>query len=166
MLRGNLKILTLKALEKKSLSGYALMKYIEEKIGTKPSPGSMYPLLEELTNEKLITCKEDGRQKIYSITSIGKEKLKETNKQKDLLVRKVGEYILMWSEMTGQDMSPFMETVQSLRTGKLALEDIPQEVTALKIEMSRIFNKGLYAANRKKVNEILKNATENLKKIK
>lgn len=166
MLRGNLKILTLKALERQSLSGYALMKHIEGKINTKPSPGSMYPLLEELTKEKLIACKEEGRQKIYSMTNAGKEKLKEINKQKDLLVKNVGEYIMMWGEMTGQDMAPFMETLQSLKTGKLALEDIPREVTALKIETSRIFNKGLYATNKKKINEILKNATEELKKIK
>ena len=166
MIRGNLKALALKALEKQPLSGYSLMKHIEEKLGTKPSPGSIYPLLDELTKEKIVTCKEEGRQKIYSITSIGKEKLKEINKQKDLLVKNVGDYILMWGEMTGQDMSPFIETVQSLKTGKLALEDIPREVTALKMEMSRILNKGLYTANRKKVNEILKNAAEELKKIK
>lgn len=166
MIRGNLRLLTLKALDKQRMSGYSLMKYMAEKIGTKPSPGSIYPLLEELAQEKLISCREEGRQKIYSITSAGKDKLKEINKQKDAMIQKAGEYVLMWGEMTGQDMSPFMETVNSLKTGKLSLEEIPREVAEIKIEMARVFNKGLYVQNRQKVNAILKNAAAELRKIK
>ena len=38
--------------------------------GWRPSPGSVYPLLEELTQEGLIQKREDGR---YEITQKGKE---------------------------------------------------------------------------------------------
>ena len=51
MLRGFLRIVVLKALAESPKSGYALMKYIEERIGSKPSSGSMYPLLDKLKTE-------------------------------------------------------------------------------------------------------------------
>ena len=118
MIRGNLKILVLKALAKKPLSGYALMKYIEDKIGTKPSPGSMYPLLDELTKQKFVTCKEDGRKKIYSLTKEGKEHLKVINIHKDILIKKTEESIKMWAALTGEDIKPFEQTMEALKKGK------------------------------------------------
>ena len=39
-------------------------------LGWRPSPGSVYPLLEELTQEGLIRPREDGR---YEATAKGKE---------------------------------------------------------------------------------------------
>lgn len=165
MIRGSLRILTLKALEKQQLSGYSLMKYIEERLGTKPSPGSIYPLLDDLTKEKLVTCKEDGRQKIYSLTKEGHEQLKITQMHKDIMLKKVEESINMWAAMTGTEISAFRETIEALKKGKYSIEEIPPEVTALKIEMGRIFNKELFAENRKKVKEILKKAAEELRKI-
>ncbi len=40
--------------------------------GWRPSPGSVYPLLEEMTEEGLIQKKEDGR---YELTEKGKQEL-------------------------------------------------------------------------------------------
>ena len=165
MIRGNLRLLTLKALEKRPLSGYALMKYIEEKIGTKPSPGSMYPLLDDLAKDKLVKCKKQGRKKIYEITKQGKEHLKIINIHKDVLIKKTEEALKMWSTMTGQDTSPFKDTIEALKKGRYSIEDIPQEITALKVELARIFSKGLFPKNKKKVKEIINNTVKELKKI-
>ena len=107
MIRGNLKVLVLKALNKNPLSGYALMKYVEDKIGTKPSPGSMYPLLDDLTKESFVTCKKDGRKKIYSLTKAGKEHLKVINLHKDILIKKIEESMRMWATLTGEDIKQF-----------------------------------------------------------
>jgi DNA-binding PadR family transcriptional regulator len=43
MIRGHLRFLALNALAKKDMSGYELMKFFEQAIGKKPSPGSIYP---------------------------------------------------------------------------------------------------------------------------
>ena len=166
MIRGNLKLLTLKALAKKPLSGYALMKYIEEKIGTKPSPGSMYPLLEELTKDKFVICKKEGRKKIYSLTKEGKEHLKIIDIHKDIIIKKTEEAVRMWSALTGEDIKPFEDTITALKKGKYSIEDIPPEVQELKMELARIFSKGLFQKNKKKVKTIMKNATKELKQIK
>ena len=166
MIRGNLKLLTLKALAKKPLSGYALMKNIEDKIGTKPSPGSMYPLLEELTKANFVTCKKDGRKKIYSLTKEGKEHLKIIDLHKGILLQKIEESMKMWGALTGEDLKPFHETMEALKKGKYSIEDIPPEVQNFKIELGRIFSRGLFLKNKKKVKEILQKTTKELKKIK
>ena len=166
MIRGNLKILVLKALDKKPLSGYALMKFIEDKIGTKPSPGSMYPLLDDLKKDSFVVCKKDGRKKIYSLTKAGKEHLKIINLHKDILLKKTEESIKMWAAMTGEDLAPFQEIMDALKKGKYSIEDIPPEVQIFKIEMARIFSRGLFQKNKKKVKEILKKATKELKNLK
>jgi len=166
MIRGNLKILVLKALDKKPLSGYALMKYIEDKIGTKPSPGSMYPLLDDLKKDSFVVCKKDGRKKIYSLTKAGKEHLKVINLNKDILLKKTEESIKMWAALTGENLSQFQEIIEALKKGKYAIEDIPPEVQIFKIEMAKIFSKGLFQKNKKKVKDILKKATKELKNLK
>lgn len=166
MIRGNLKLLVLKALDKKPLSGYALMKFIEDKIGTKPSPGSIYPVLEDLTKQKFVTCRKEGRKKIYSLTKEGKEHLKIIDMHKDLLLKKVEESLNMWAALTGEDLGPFRETVQALKKGKYSIEDIPPEVQEFKIALARIFAKGRFQKNKKKVKNILSRATKELKDIK
>jgi DNA-binding PadR family transcriptional regulator len=166
MIRGNLKLLVLKALDKKPLSGYALMKYIEDKIGTKPSPGSIYPVLDDLTKQKLVTCKKEGRKKIYSLTKEGREHLKVIDMHKDILVKKVEESLNMWAALTGEDLGPFKETVEALKKGKYSIEDIPPEVQELKIELARMFSRGIFQKNKKKVKDILSRTIKELKKIK
>ena len=47
MFPGHLKMLVLRILSKQELSGYAIIKQIEHETGFwKPSPGSMFPLLQ------------------------------------------------------------------------------------------------------------------------
>lgn len=166
MIRGNLRLLTLKALDKKPLSGYALMKFIEDKIGSKPSPGSMYPLLEELQKEKMLDCKKEGRKKIYSLTKEGKDKLKIIDIHKDILIKKIDESVNMWAALTGEDIAQFKDTMEALRKGTYSIEDIPPEVAEFKIEVARIFSQGLFKSNRKKVKELLQKTTAELRKIK
>jgi len=69
---GFLKLTLLKLISKGPVHGYALMKEIERITDEewKPSPGSIYPALQEL-----VTCNAQGRRKIYEITPLGKETL-------------------------------------------------------------------------------------------
>lgn len=79
-LKGHLKFAILKALEKKPLHGYAIIKRIEELTTVwKPTTGSIYPMLAHMEKEKLVTAKsrkETGRKiKVYRIAKKGKAKL-------------------------------------------------------------------------------------------
>jgi len=77
MKAGYLKLLVLNKLLKEDLTGYDLILNVSSYFEKKPSPGSMYPLLNELLKNKHIKVREDGRKKIYSITPVGKTYLQE-----------------------------------------------------------------------------------------
>ena len=61
MIRGQLNAFILKSIEEKPMSGYSLMKSIGETIGSRPSSGSVYPLLEKMRAEGAIEIKKEGR---------------------------------------------------------------------------------------------------------
>ena len=75
---GFLKLVVLKLVSQEPTHGYALMKRIEELTETDwcPSPGSIYPALQELEKEELITVHDEGRRRLYAITPKGEEMLK------------------------------------------------------------------------------------------
>ena len=57
-----------------SSNGYGLIKAIEEKTGGawRPSPGSVYPTLQQLVDEELISPTGDGRRTEYELTEASK----------------------------------------------------------------------------------------------
>ncbi len=81
MIKGYLNILLLKELNSLEQTGYSLLKIFKEKYGG-VSPGSLYPMLSNLEENKYIKCKVDGRKKIYNITSQGKSTLAKLLKEK------------------------------------------------------------------------------------
>ncbi len=88
-IRGILKLLIMKELEKSSASGYDLIKRISN-IVKKPSPGSIYPLLKELTNSGFLNVKIDGNRKLYSLSEKGKLVLEEASKrEKEAILKKI-----------------------------------------------------------------------------
>ena len=69
--RGWLRPWVLGILHRNSKNGAEIMDQIEQlSLGWRPSPGSVYPLLEELASEGLVRRREDGR---YETTPRGKE---------------------------------------------------------------------------------------------
>ena len=71
-MEGHLKIFVLKELHKKELTGYDIMKKVEQLTGKKPSSGTMYPLLNNLCEKQLISVKQKGKRKLYSLSQKGK----------------------------------------------------------------------------------------------
>lgn len=73
-LKGYLSYLILWIIHKKTRNGAEITREIEKRRGTKPNPGTIYPLLKELKNKGLISINE---KKYYSLTLSGEEELKE-----------------------------------------------------------------------------------------
>ena len=71
-MRGGLRHFVIYLLKGKPMNGMELMNAMEtNSMGFwRPSPGSIYPLLEQLKNENLVKKREDGR---YELTPEGKE---------------------------------------------------------------------------------------------
>lgn len=85
MKRGFLKFYLLKLLGDRPRSGYDLIKKIEQETGHwKPSTGSVYPLLQALENQGLITTRteSDREKKVHAITEAGHVALREAQRAK------------------------------------------------------------------------------------
>ena len=74
VIKRNLELVTLSILEKGSMSGYSLIKEISSQFHILISQGTIYPLLYSLQKEGTLAIKNGvGREKIYELTSKGKE---------------------------------------------------------------------------------------------
>ena len=73
--RGDVRSAVLHLLAEKPMHGYQVIAEIEQRSGGawKPSPGSVYPTLQLLADEGLITAAEEGGRKTYSLTPEGRE---------------------------------------------------------------------------------------------
>ncbi|HEX7353681.1 MAG TPA: PadR family transcriptional regulator [Mycobacteriales bacterium] len=72
--RGDIRPLLLVGLADGSAHGYELMRRLEEASGGAwtPSPGSVYPTLQLLEDEGLLTCSSAGGKKVYTLTTSGR----------------------------------------------------------------------------------------------
>ena len=73
--RGDVRSAVLALLAEQPMHGYQIIREIEERSGGswKPSAGSVYPTLQLLADEGLISAEESNGRKIYSLTDAGRE---------------------------------------------------------------------------------------------
>ncbi len=79
-MRGMLSFQILWELGKKPMNGQELAVQIGLRRGTKPSPGTIYPALKELTQKNLIMGEKKGREVIYALTDEGRIGLEEASR--------------------------------------------------------------------------------------
>lgn len=75
MAKGDVRAAVLALLAEKPMHGYQIINEISERSGGtwKPSPGSVYPTLQLLADEGLISVQESDGRKTYSLTVEGRE---------------------------------------------------------------------------------------------
>lgn len=71
-MKGFLSFLMLWMISKKNMTGAEISSEISKRKGTKPSPGTIYPVLKDLKEKGLI---DGNKKKVYSITKNGKKEL-------------------------------------------------------------------------------------------
>ena len=71
--RGDIRTAILLALAEEPMHGYQVIQSIEKRShgAWKPSPGSIYPTLQLLADEGLVTSEQVGERKVYSLTEAG-----------------------------------------------------------------------------------------------
>jgi len=165
MLRGFLKIVVLKALADGPKSGYSLMKFVMERVGSKPSPGSMYPLLDNLKKEGLVDVKGVGRAKEYKLTVEGKHKLHAIDEKRNECLSNFIEGMKMLSALTGEDMSFPMAMVESMRKGVFPFKEINPEWDNVRNEVFMLMRQGKLKEKAPRVRKILAAAFKELKAV-
>ena len=77
--KGDIRSVILSLLSEGPSNGYGLIKAIAEKTGGawRPSPGSVYPTLQQLVDEDLIVSTGDGRKTEFDLTDAGRSHVTE-----------------------------------------------------------------------------------------
>jgi formylmethanofuran dehydrogenase subunit E len=165
MLRGHLKIVVLKALAESPKSGYSLMKFIEEKIGVKPSSGSMYPLLDSLKQNNLVSVTKKGRSNEYSLTSQGKEHLSIINEKKSECISQMEESMNMISTLTDEDMNMHKVIIEMMKKGEVPFKELNPELNKFRTFLFKMAKEGSLKKNSSKIKKILAKVNEEMKKL-
>jgi len=71
-MKGFLSFLILWLVNKKKMTGAEITQELEQRRGHRPSPGTIYPVLKDLTSKKLLAV---DKNKKYSLTKKGKQEL-------------------------------------------------------------------------------------------
>ena len=88
-MQGYLKIFVLRELVKKERTGYELMKSFERFTHKMPSPGTIYPLLNDLLRKKLVTFSAKDNRKIYRISKKGEKILRNLMAERKNALEKI-----------------------------------------------------------------------------
>ena len=102
--RGDLKFAILGLIEQKPMHGYEVMQELEEQSAGcyRASPGSVYPTLQLLEDQGLLSARDHGGKKIYSITDAGREYLDENRDHVNSIFERVSRFS---DRLFGRDMA-------------------------------------------------------------
>ena len=157
---GALKLLVLKVLSTEKRKGSQISKTIEDKTGWKVSPGSLYPLMQELVNLKLTSVKKQSNTKIYSITLKGNRFLRESDKKKNEILKKIEEGVKFLKLLGEEDC--INNIIDNFDKKHLKLIPITNEFIALEKAINSLDIKN----NQTKIKVIIKEAINKMKKLK
>jgi DNA-binding PadR family transcriptional regulator len=83
--RGGIKFAILRLVKEKPRHGYDIIRAMEEQSGGmySPSPGAVYPTLQALEDQDLVSCSSEEGKKVYVITEAGSAYLEEHKDRAD-----------------------------------------------------------------------------------
>ncbi len=92
--RGDLKFAILGLIEQKPMHGYEVMQALEAQSAGcyRASPGSVYPTLQLLEDQGLLTARDHSGKKIYSITDAGRAYLDENRDHVNHIFERVSRF--------------------------------------------------------------------------
>ena len=135
--RGDVRVAVLRLLSEEPMHGYQIIQELSERSGGAwtPSAGSVYPMLQMLADEGLVTSQETAGKKVFSLTETGTATVAETADQP-----------APWEEAAQSDSSGYREAVGKLMPAvfQLGKNGSPEQVTAA-IEIMNDTRKKLYA---------------------
>ncbi len=95
-----LDIVVLTMLNGKPMYGYKLIAAVHNEFGVLLSPGSLYPLLHSLEDNKLVKSSFHGGKIVYEVTRNGKNKFKSVLTAYKTAMRKMENFIKIHGEIS------------------------------------------------------------------
>ncbi|WP_245627836.1 PadR family transcriptional regulator [Actinomadura oligospora] len=105
--RGNVRAALLALLAERPMHGYEMIQQLDERTGGvwRPSPGSVYPTLQMLEDEGLVSSEEQGGKRLFSLTDVGGAEVSaQTTAPWDEVTEAAGENVLHSREAVRQLM--------------------------------------------------------------
>ncbi|MGV8169491.1 MAG: PadR family transcriptional regulator [Candidatus Nanoarchaeia archaeon] len=161
---GYLEVLVLSELESSARTGYELISIIGEKVGRKPSPGSIYPLLKKMLAKKLINVQSEGMKKNYFLTAQGKKLLNEKLKEKENMISKHMDLFRSMMRSRICKIHPEIELVNRIRVSRKISDDTAKLLLELKEEILESVLDKDYALREKELNEAISKSIVLIKK--
>jgi DNA-binding PadR family transcriptional regulator len=114
--RGDIRSAALLLLLEEPRNGYQIMQEVEERSGGlwSPSPGSVYPALQQLEDEGLIRAEEIDGRKLYRLTDSGREQVEQRDADRPP----------PWDEIGGELGDERMQLAQALRAVAAAASQV------------------------------------------
>jgi DNA-binding PadR family transcriptional regulator len=167
MIKNQLRLIVLKKLDDKSLSGYDLIKEIYSSTGTwKPSFGSMYPLLKDLHSKKLLTFKMVNRKKVYSITVLGRKTLKEALAASQNTIQAMAkEFKMMESICSSHDRKHLDIIIKKIHSDKAIFGGLTEEMDKFQRVLMHLITDEKLKSREKDIKKVMNQAIIKLKKI-
>ena len=111
---GMLRLYLLKLLDESPRHGYDVIRLLEDRfMGLyAPSPGTIYPRLQRLEAEGLVTQSQEGGRKVYRITEAGREELRRRQDELDHLESEIRSSV---SHLAGEIREEVRGTVRDLK---------------------------------------------------
>ena len=110
---GELHLVLLALLSTKPMHGYELMSELGNRLGRryKASPGSIYPAVQALEAEGLISATEDGERRTYAPTDAGRDALTQRIEKLTALEERIG---VRFIEGIEAELSRFTDRVRGV----------------------------------------------------
>ncbi len=146
-------------------TGYDLIKIIEKELKWKPSPGSIYPILNELRKGNYIKVHEAGRKKLYLITKKGIQELNKMKSQISGHVEKLSKHMSIFESLFGMKFGlgkvvPFI--LGELKKGRIPFGQLGKDMMKFRI---LFLKKAMDEKKHKKMHKVVKDAHKKLEKI-
>jgi DNA-binding PadR family transcriptional regulator len=127
--RGDIRTAALLLLAEEPRNGYQIMQEVEERSQGvwRPSPGSVYPTLQQLEDEGLVRSKESGGQRLFELTDAGRTALE--GRAKDAPPP--------WEAMAGGISNQTLELGSLVRQIGMAVMQVMQAGTEPQVEEAR-----------------------------
>jgi DNA-binding PadR family transcriptional regulator len=114
--RGDIRTAALLLLAEEPRNGYQIMQEVEERSdgAWRPSPGSVYPALQQLEDEGLVRSEEIDGRKAFQLTDAGRAHLAERDPERPA----------PWEEMSGGFSPPVVELGKIMREVAVAFTQV------------------------------------------
>lgn len=110
---GRLKYLVLLALREQPLSGYEIIKSVENKRGHALSAAVVYPTLQLLEDQGLVSSSKHVNKKVWALTDEGKKCLEENRERIDQVTANLGQANWNWLPGIGKRVASLAGTIFS-----------------------------------------------------